>query len=79
MSEGLEDAINVSYMTWNHHFAMYSRLFSNNCLPSTSELYTAPKLPHVEYSFSQSGPFHKALVIKQKSKLGQKKLALNKT
>jgi len=48
-------------------------------LPATSELYAAPKLSHVDFSFSRSGPFHKALDIEQKAKFGQKKLALNKT
>jgi len=48
-----------------------------HCLPSTSELYTAPKLSHVDFRFSQSEPFHKALDIEQKAKFGQKKLALN--
>jgi len=47
-------------------------------LPSTSELYTAPKLSHVDFSFSQSGPFYKALDIEQKAKFEQKKQALNK-
>jgi len=42
-------------------------------------LYTAPKLSHVDFSFSQSWPFHKALDIEQWAKFGQKKLALNKT
>jgi len=32
-------------------------------LPSTSELETAPKLSHVDFSFSQSVPFYKALDI----------------
>jgi len=58
---------------------LQSRLFSYNCLPSTFEVYTAPKLSHVDFSFSQSGSFHKALDIEQKAKFGQKKLALNKT
>jgi len=48
-------------------------------LQSTSELYTASKLSHVDFSFSQSGSFHKASNIEQKAKFGQKKLALNKT
>jgi len=56
-----------------------SRLFSYNCLPSTSELYTAPNVSHVDFIFSQSGPFHNALDIEQKAEFGQKKLALNKT
>jgi len=30
-----------------------------------SPTYTAPKLSHVDFSFSQSGPFHKALDIEQ--------------
>jgi len=41
--------------------------------------HTAPKLSHLNFSFSQSGPFHKALDIEQKAIYGQKKLALNKT
>jgi len=35
-------------------------------------------MSHVDFSFSQSEPFHKALDIEQKDKFGQKKLALNK-
>ena len=50
-----------------------------NCLPPTSELYKAPKLSHVDFSFSRSEPFHKAFAIEQNAKFGQKKLALNKT
>jgi len=42
-------------------------------LPSTSELYTAPKLSHVDFNFSQSGPFHKAVDIEQKDKFGTEK------
>ena len=49
-----------------------------NCLAPTSELYTAPKLSQVDFSFSQSEPFHTALDIDQKAKFGQKKLAPNK-
>jgi len=30
--------------------------------------YTAPKLSHVDFSFSQSEPFHKALDNEQKAK-----------
>jgi len=45
----------------------------------TSELYTAPKLSHVDFSFSRSEPFYKTLNIEQKAIFGQKKLALNKT
>jgi len=41
-------------------------------LASKSELYTAPKLSHVDFRFSQPGPFHKALDIEQKAR--QKKL-----
>jgi len=50
-----------------HHLkpAFVIWLFSYNCLPSTSEMCAAPKLSHVNFSFSQSGPFHKALVIDQ--------------
>jgi len=33
----------------------------------------------VDFSFSQSGPFHNGLDIEQKAKFGQKKLALNTT
>jgi len=36
-------------------------------------------MSHVDFSFSQSGPFHKTFDIEQKAKFGQKKLALNKT
>jgi len=48
-------------------------------LPSTSKLYTASKLPHVHFSFSHPGHFHKALDTEQKAKFAQEKLALNKT
>jgi len=47
-----------------------------DCLPSTSELYTAPTLSDVDFSFSESEPFHKALDIEQKAKFGQKRVAL---
>ena len=46
---------------------------------STSDLYTAPKLSHVDFSFSRSERFYKTLDIEQKAIFGQKKLALNKT
>jgi len=76
---GPQDAIILSYTVETS--ILQARFFSHNCLPSTSELYTvtAPKLSHVDFSFSQSGPFHKALDIEQKAKFGQKKLALSKT
>jgi len=48
-------------------------------LPSASELYTASKLSHVHFNFSQPGHFHKALDTEEKTKFGQEKLALNKT
>jgi len=52
---------------------------SRNRLPPTSELCAASKLSHEDFSFSQSGPSHKALDIEQKAKFGQKKLDLSKT
>jgi len=55
----------------------YGGALPQRCLPSASELYTTPKLSHVDFSLSQSAPFHKALDIEQNAKCGQKKLALN--
>jgi len=74
---GLQDAVISSCTTWYCIFR--SRIFLYNCLPPISDLYTAPKLSHVDFSFPQSRPFHKALDIDQKANFGQKKLALNKT
>jgi len=50
---------------------LQSRIFSYNCLLSTSELYTAPKLSHVDYIFSQSGLFHISSVASPKFWGGQ--------
>ena len=58
---------------------LQSRIFSSNRKPSTSQLYTTLKLSHTDFSFSQTGPFHKALDSEQKAKFGQIKPALNKT
>jgi len=51
---------------------LQSRIFSSHCLPSTSQLCTAPKLSHLDFSFSQSVPFHQALDSEQKAKSDKK-------
>jgi len=54
MSGGLQDALMLSCTIK----ILRSRIFSYNCLPSTSELYKIPKLLQVYFSCSQPGPFH---------------------
>jgi len=50
------------FRTWSFSVArletsiLQSRIFSYNCLTSTYELYTVPKLSHIDFSYSQSGP-----------------------
>jgi len=78
MSGGLQNA-EIFKVVRIETSILQSRIFPSTCLPSTSQLYTAPKLSHVDFSFSQSGLFYKALDIEKKAKLEQKKLALNIT
>jgi len=51
---------------------LQSRIFSFNCLPSTSELYTAPKLSLADFSFSQSGLSHRPWTSTRKPNLDRK-------
>ena len=60
-----------------HDFYIFqSRIFLYNCLPSTYELYTAPKLSHIDFSFSQSGSY-KGLERRTESQIWTESVALN--
>jgi len=85
MKRQLYAAVIIDYKTkqWNIFCAWLFRYWQwvNYAAESTNPifLYTAPKLSHVDFSFSQSGFFHKGLDIEQYAKFRQKKLAVNKT
>jgi len=53
---------------------LQSKISSYNCLPSTSELYAAPKFSHIDYSFSQSGPIPNPWRSIRKTNLDRKSL-----